>query len=185
MLNNLINLDGNILLWIQDFIRNDFLSPIFIFITHLGNGGKIWIAISIFLLLFKKTRKIGMMSLLGLLGSYLINNLCIKNLVCRTRPYEVVDGLKLIIERQRDFSFPSGHTASSFASAIVLYKELPKKYGITALIFATIMGLSRLYVGVHYPSDVIVGAISGILIGLGVCRIYHKLESRNLNINKQ
>lgn len=185
MVDYIINLDGNILLWIQEFIRNDFLTPIFVFITHLGNGGKIWIAISIFLLLFKKTRKIGMMSLLALLGSYLINNLCIKNLICRTRPYEVVDGLKLIIEKQKDYSFPSGHTASSFASAIVLYKELPKKYGITALIFAIVMGFSRLYVGVHYPSDVIIGAISGILIGLGVCKIYHILELRHLNRNNQ
>ena len=69
----------------------------------------------------------------------------------------MIDGLKLLIEKQSDYSFPSGHTGSSFASAIVLWKELPRKYGVMALIVAVLIAYSRLYVGVHYPSDVLAG----------------------------
>jgi undecaprenyl-diphosphatase len=164
MIQYLLNLDGNILLWIQEFIRNPILTPIVVFITGLGNGGRIWILISLLLLIPKKTRKIGIMSIAALLGSLLINNLLLKNLVARTRPYEVIENLQLLVNPAHDYSFPSGHTGSSFASAMVLYQELPKKYGVPAIILAVLIALSRLYVGIHYPSDVLVGAITGILI---------------------
>ncbi|KIR01562.1 hypothetical protein P261_00376 [Lachnospiraceae bacterium TWA4] len=164
-------LDGAILLWIQENLRQDFLNPIVVFITSLGNAGIIWIVISLLLLIPKKTRKIGILSLLALLGSAIVNNLILKNLVGRVRPYEVVDGLRLIIERQKDASFPSGHSGSSFASAVVLYKNLPKTYGILALVLAALIALSRLYVGVHYPTDVLVGTIDGIIIGLVINKL--------------
>ena len=124
MIEMLLNLDGNILLWIQEYLRNDFLSPIMIFITSLGNAGIIWILITAILLLFKKTRKVGFLSVCALLGSLLINNVILKNLVARVRPYEVVNGLHLMIEKQVDWSFPSGHTGSSFASAVVFYRNM-------------------------------------------------------------
>lgn len=182
MLDFFSNLDGNILLWIQEFVRNDLLTPIFIFITKLGDAGAIWIILSVVLLFFKKTRKAGFLSLLALLGAYLIDNVLLKNIIARTRPYEVVDGLKILIEKQVDFSFPSGHTGSSFASAIILYKELPKKYGVPLVIFAILMGLSRLYVGVHYPSDVICGAIIGILIAIIIRKLYYYFNKNDLEI---
>ncbi|MDO5294480.1 MAG: phosphatase PAP2 family protein [bacterium] len=166
MFQNLIQLDGNILIWIQENVRNDVLTPIFKFITHLGDSGSIWIVLSLLLLVSRKTRKVGFAALLALLLSLIVNNGILKNVVGRTRPYDAVEGLRALIGRQRDLSFPSGHTGSSFAAAIVLYRSLPKKYGVPALVLAALIGLSRLYVGVHYPTDVIFAAFSGTLLGL-------------------
>ena len=89
----------------------------------------------------------------------------LKNLVARTRPYEMVEGLVPLIGRPRDYSFPSGHTGSSFASAWVLFRKLPAGYGISALVLAGLIGISRLYVGVHYPTDVLFGVLGGIVSG--------------------
>ena len=161
---NLLMLDGNILLFIQEFIRNPFLDPIVIFITSLGDGGMIWILATIALLIPKKTRRIGWMSALALLGSLLINNTLIKNLVARPRPFTVLPELNILIPTPGEFSFPSGHTSSSFAAAAVFYRHLPKKLGVPAVILAALIGLSRLYVGVHYPTDVLAGALMGIAL---------------------
>ena len=157
----LLQLDGNILLWIQEYVRNDFLTPTMKFITSLGNGGWLWIALALILCIPKKTRWVGIAAVISLAIGALITNVALKNLVARIRPYEVVDGLKLIIAKPHDFSFPSGHTCASFAAAMVLFKMLPKKWGVPAVVLATLIGLSRLYVGVHYPTDVLGGFIIG------------------------
>ena len=174
MLDTLIQLDGNILLWIQENIRNDFLTPIMIFITSLGNAGIIWIAVALLCFCFKKTRKIGALVTFSLIGSLVINNIIIKNLVDRIRPYEVIEELNILIEKPAEFSFPSGHTASSFAAGVILFLACPKKYGIFALILAFLIGISRLYVGVHYPTDVLGGMITGTLIAVGIWNVYQK-----------
>lgn len=111
------------------------------------------------------------MCFLALAGSLVINNLILKNLVARPRPYEMVAGLMPLIPRPADYSFPSGHTGSSFAAAVVLYGQLPKKWGIAALVLAVLISISRLYLGVHYPSDVLAGALIGSMIGLAVQRL--------------
>lgn len=165
------NLDGAILLWIQQYIRNDYLTPVMKFITHLGDGGQIWILLTLLFLVIARTRKTGIMMVFSLLGSLLINNIILKNLVARIRPYEVVEGLERIIEAQRDLSFPSGHTGSSFAAAVVIYCTCPKKIGVPAMILAFLIAFSRLYVGVHYPTDVLVGALTGTAVALLVQRI--------------
>lgn len=162
----LLQLDENILLWIQDNLRIDFLDWIMKTITGLGDGGFIWIILTALLLLFRKTRFAGATSALSMILTLLVVNLGIKNIVARTRPYEAIEGLERIIEAQSDFSFPSGHTAHSFAVAVVLFMLLPKKWGITTLVFAFIMGFTRLYVGVHYPTDVIGGALIGTVIAI-------------------
>lgn len=166
MLQNFISAEETILLWIQNNMRNDVLTPIFVAITSLGNGGLIWIAGAVLMLIPKKTRKIGILTLIALGFSVLIDNIILKNLVARIRPYEVISGLTSLIGAQNDFSFPSGHTGSSFAAAVVMYRGLPKKIGVPVLVFAFLMGFSRLYVGVHYPSDVICGALIGTGIAL-------------------
>lgn len=178
----LIGLDGDILMFIQENIRNGVLTPIFTAITTLGNSGILWVILSLLLLIPKKTRKAGIMSLLALLVSLLINNMALKNLVARIRPYETVEGLVPLIPRPWDYSFPSGHTGSSFASAWICYRSFPKRFGIPALILAGLIGLSRLYLGVHFPTDVLFGVFSGILSGilakLLVDKIYGKLCER-------
>lgn len=165
----MIAMEADILLWIQNNIRNDVLNPIFKFITTLGNAGVIWIVFSVGLLIPKKTRRVGVLALVSLLFSALIDNVILKNVVARTRPYDVIEGLTSLVGAQKDYSFPSGHTGSAFAAAVVMFRELPKKFGIPILVFACLMGLSRLYVGVHYPSDV----LGGVLIGTGIALLTH------------
>ena len=151
MLDTLLKLDGDILLWIQDNLRA------MKFITYLANGGALWIGICVLLLILKKTRTTGIVCSCSLAVTFLINNIILKNIIARTRPYEVVEGLNRIIGAQSDYSFPSGHSGASFAVAVVMFMEMPKKYGVPALIVATLIAFSRLYVGVHYPFDVIAG----------------------------
>ena len=164
MLETLLNLDGGFLLFLQESVRNPILDSIMIFITSLGNGGMIWIAATILLLIPKKTRKAGVMSAVALLGSLIINNNIVKNIVQRPRPFVTFTDLQIIIPTPSEFSFPSGHTSSSFAAAAVFYRHLPKKLGLPAVILAGLIGFSRLYVGVHYPTDVIAGVLMGILL---------------------
>ena len=164
MLETLLNLDGGFLLFLQESVRNPILDNIMIFITSLGNGGMIWIAATIALLIPKKTRKAGIMSAAALLGSLIINNNIVKNIVQRPRPFVTFTDLQIIIPTPSEFSFPSGHTSSSFAAAAVFYRHLPKKLGLPAVILAGLIGFSRLYVGVHYPTDVIAGVLMGILL---------------------
>lgn len=164
MLQFLSELDGGILLWIQEYLRNPVLTPVLKVITNLGNGGAIWILLTILILLLPKTRRVGCMMAVALLGTLLINNMLLKNLVARTRPYEVIEGLTYLVKQPGDLSFPSGHAGCAFSAACIMLRRLPKRYGIPAIVFAIVISLSRLYVGVHYPSDVLFGVISGILI---------------------
>lgn len=164
MLSFLSNLDGNILLFLQEYVRNPVMTPILKVITTLGNGGAIWIALTVLLLIIPRTRKVGCMAALALIGTLLINNMLLKNLVARTRPYEVIEGLTYIVRAPVDYSFPSGHAGCSFAVACIMFRRMPGRYGVPALVLAILISLSRLYVGVHYPSDVLFGVISGVVI---------------------
>ena len=106
----------------------------------------------------------------------LITNVALKNIIARIRPYEVVEGLKLLIEPQSDFSFPSGHTCASIGAALAMYPFLERKWGIPLVILAVLISLSRLYVGVHYPTDVLGGAVVGVLAAWGAVRIVKRRE---------
>lgn len=99
--------------------------------------------------------------LLALVLSLLFNNMLLKHLIARSRPYDCIRGLIPLITPPTDYSFPSGHTAASFAVGVLLFRKLPKRYGIPALVLAALIGFSRLYLGVHYPSDVLAGALLG------------------------
>ena len=171
----ILELDGQILLWIQEYLRVPVLDAFFTRFTLLGDLGMIWIVLGIILLVPKKTRRAGVLVLASLLGSLIINNLWLKNSIARTRPYEVIDGLNRLIAAQSDYSFPSGHAGSSFAAATAMFLTLPKKYGIPALVGAALIGFSRLYVGVHYPTDVLVGTGTGILIAVVLYQVFTRL----------
>ena len=170
----ILQLDQNILLFIQEYIRHDWMDWFWKGITHLGDFGIFWILLTIVLLIPKKTRKAGIASALALIIGTLITNVAIKNVVARIRPYEVIQELDLMMEKQKDFSFPSGPTCASFASAFAIYKckeVFPKKWRIAALVLATLIALSRLYVGVHYPTDVLGGLIVGLFSGWAGCKL--------------
>ena len=104
-----------------------------------------------------------MACLISMVIGLVVTNLVIKNWAARPRPYDFFEDLTLIIERQHDFSFPSGHSTNSFACAWVIFRMAKKRYGVPALILAILIALSRLYVGVHYPTDVLAGMAIGIL----------------------
>lgn len=169
--------DESLLLWIQNNLRNDFLTPIFEIITKLGDFGFIWIAMTIVLVCLGKTRRRGMVMTVSLAVTFLINNLLIKNLVHRIRPYEVMSDLNLIIEKESDFSFPSGHSAIAFGTAVVVFMLFSKRYSVYPLILAFLMAFSRLYVGVHYPTDVLGGIAIGTLVAFVTVKIAKRRES--------
>ncbi len=164
MIEWIYDMDKNILLLIQDYVRDDMLTPVMKFITTLGNAGFIWIVLAILLCIIKKYRRTGITCFYALGLSLVINNLFLKHFIARSRPFDVIGELVPLIPKPTDFSFPSGHTACSFAAGFLLFRKLPKKYGIPVLLLAVLISFSRLYVGVHYPSDVIAGTVSGICI---------------------
>lgn len=178
MLQHIQQLDGELLISIQNLLVHDWLTPFMTHFTMLADKGLIWIVISIFLLFFKKTRKMGIAALIALAFMHISVNEIIKPLVARPRPYDVFEGVRLLSHKQHDYSFPSGHTTASFAAAYVYYKMASGKqvkYAIVAIAGAVLMGISRLYVGVHYPGDVIMGALIGMICGWCACAIVEKL----------
>ncbi len=164
----MLYVDGQILLFIQEHVRNTVCDVFFKGITHLGDAGIFWILLTIVLLCFRQTRKAGIYSACALAASLIVNNLILKNLVGRIRPYELVEGLQCIVPPAYDASFPSGHTGASFASAVSICRQIPKKYAVFFIVLASLIALSRLYVGIHYPTDVLGGLVTGIGIGLFV-----------------
>ena len=155
--------EGQALIWIQENLRGFMDAPVR-FITMLGDHGYFWIALTILLLFFKKTRKAALASALSMIFTLLVVNIALKPMVARIRPYEVIEGLTYIVARESEFSFPSGHSANSLACAWVLWRMLPRKIGLPALVLGLMIALSRLYVGVHYPTDVIAGVAIGIAL---------------------
>lgn len=163
---------------ILDFIQklsNPILDSIMVFVSSLGNYGIIWIATSIILLFPKKTRKYGIMALVALALMQLTGNMIIKNLVERDRPYTQLEGFELLIAQPHDSSFPSGHTASAFACATVFLTG-KKRWGMIALLLAILIAFSRLYLYVHYPSDILGGMVLGIVCGLISVFAYKKIK---------
>lgn len=171
--------EGPALLWIQACIRRDWLSPLVAFFTTLGNSGLLWIALCLGLLLFPKTRRAGAAGLLALLCSLLLTNVLIKHLAQRTRPWLLFDALIPLVYEGDPNSFPSGHTSAAFAAAGAWFYTLPRRWMKTAgLVMALLMGASRLYVGVHFPTDVLCGALVGSLCGFLGWRLLTYIEKR-------
>lgn len=142
-------------------LRSPLLDSFFVTITRLGDAGLIWIGIALALVVFKKTRSLGIIVILALSFSLLITNGLLKNIFQRPRPFNY-RSLMLLIERPNDFSFPSGHTSASFALAFVFIRQKVtfKKIAVYkyVILLACLMAFSRMYLYVHYPSDIL-GAI--------------------------
>lgn len=161
--------DYKILFSIQK-IQNSFLNSFMLYCTRIGNGGIIWILFGILYLLNPIYRSGGVILLLNLAICAFIVNLLIKPVFTRKRPFETFNHIKVLIKPPFGTSFPSGHTATSFASAFtIIYLDLPLKW--LACFLAICISISRIYLFVHYPTDVIGGAIIGILISIFIVPI--------------
>lgn len=173
--------------WIQN-LRNPILDEFFSHITHLGGmGGIFWILWTAVLLCIPKTRKAGMIMALALLSDLIICNGLLKPLFHRIRPYDVNSTVQLIAAKQKDFSFPSGHTAVSFAGMTALYLAKKTKMGHVALGIALTVAISRLYLYMHYPTDVLGGMIVGVIAGFtgyAVFKWFVRVNDKK-NIEKQ
>lgn len=166
-----------VLNWIQANCRTDFLDAVMPFVSALCNHGEIWIALAAILFLTRKYRRAGAVLALALLLDALCCNAVLKPLVARVRPCDVNTAVELLIPRPRDWSFPSGHTAASFAAAGALLAEKNRLWG-PALVLAVLIAFSRLYLYVHWPSDVLAGAALGAALGFAAGRLMRWVEKR-------
>lgn len=155
-------LDTDVLWWIQDHLASPLMDIVMPAVTRLGDAGAIWLIIGLILLLRKTTRIWGITMLASLVLCFVGGNLLLKPLIARLRPCHIQE-LPLLIAVPSDFSFPSGHTMTSFAAAAVLH-FYHKTWGKAALILATLIAFSRLYLLVHYPSDVAAGLALGLVM---------------------
>lgn len=150
---------------LAEMISCTFFDWFFRIITYTGDKGIVWIVVGLTLMTMKKTRRIGYAVIVSLLVTVILNNYVLKEIFDRTRPFVADPSIKLLIDVPHGSSFPSGHTSSSFAAATAIFMYDRKK-GAFALIYATLMGLSRIYLHVHYPTDVIGGMIVGIVLAI-------------------
>ena len=152
-------------------IHSPILDKLMIFITSLGNGGLFWIALGL-ILLFQKNKDSKRKALnlfLSLIIFSLVGLVILKPIIGRPRPF-IVEAFNLLIKPPMGYSFPSGHTGSSFAAAFTIY-YYNKKQGLLALVLAALIGFSRMYLSVHYPTDVLAGLVLGGLSSLVATKI--------------
>lgn len=168
------SLDWSCLGWIQDNLRCGFLDFVMPGITSLGNYGIFWILTAVALLFTKKFRKCGIMMLVGLIIGVLIGNLCLKPLIARDRPCWLDPSVQTLIPIETDFSFPSGHTLASVISAVVLTLN-DRRFALAAIPLAVLIAFSRLYLYMHFPTDVFAAIILGIVIAFAAYWIVNKL----------
>lgn len=178
-----VSFDLPILDWIQANWANPFLDKIMPIITVLGDAGIFWMICAAILAITKKYRRMGFGMAVAMMLGLVVCNMILKPAVGRIRPYDFQESLgvtiNLLIEKQHDFSFPSGHTIASFEACTVLLLG-NKKMGIPATILAILIAFSRMYLYVHYPTDVIASVILGTIFGVIGYLVTHKITfSRN------
>ena len=159
------SLDAAVMAFIQTHFHNTVTDTVFPIITSLGEAGIGWIVLSLVLLCFKKTRRTGGLVLIAMTVTLLFGELTLKNIICRLRPCNVFTDFPMLIARPTSYSFPSGHTSSSFAAALILTLR-HKKIGWLAYIPAVLIAFSRIFLCVHYPPDVLAGILLGTLAAL-------------------
>ncbi|WP_010233675.1 phosphatase PAP2 family protein [Clostridium arbusti] len=162
MMSLIQSLDNSILLYIKNNMHGYIMDRAMVIITSLGNGGFIWIIVAVLLMSNKKYRNIGFMALGALILSTILGEGILKHIVQRIRPSADIPAVNLLISKPLSYSFPSGHTTTSFAVTGVLAKYF-KDYALEFFSLASLIAFSRLYLYVHYPTDVLAGIILGLI----------------------
>ena len=160
-----VSFDLPVLDWIAANLWCSVLDAVMPVITLLGDAGIFWIAIAVLFIFTRKYRKTGIGMMFALMMGLLVCNIWLKPTIARIRPYDFqmeyfLKEIPLLVGGMHDFSFPSGHTIASFEAAVVILLN-SKKLGIPAMILACLIAFSRLYLYVHYPTDVIASILLG------------------------
>ena len=199
-------LDGNLLIGIQHALNADWLTPVMKLITLFGENGIFWIVACLVMLLFRKTRRLGIICSFSLLFTFIICNLCLKPAIDRIRPWVTFQLVDAMLPPPGDASFPSGHSANSMGPAWAMFiatmpvktaagrsyedvrclgwkgeglsPRLMHRIGIAAVVLAVLIGISRLYLGMHYPSDVVCGLLLGMIVAAIVYKVILKIEDK-------
>lgn len=158
----LLALDERLLLQVQDHIRRPKLNIWMQCVSALGNGGFLWLTCAAILLCIRDQRTIGIAIVCAQVIGVLLTNFLLKYLVARKRPFDKLKQIRPLIKPPKDWSFPSGHTTSSVSASLLMLCGLPIYVGVPAVIVGWMIAFSRMYVGVHYPSDILGGAVMGI-----------------------
>ena len=163
--------------WLYQF-RNPVMNTISIFFDYAGAHGEIWIAFTLLLLLFRRTRKAGFAMAVALVLYMATGHFFLKPLFARPRPCDVDTAITILVKRPHGHSFPSGHTASAFAAAFALWLQ-NRKLGVPALVLAAFIAFTRLYLYVHFPTDVLGGLVLGLALGALASWIVDKLANKS------
>lgn len=166
-------IDFSVLYFIQEHIRCGFLDLIMPWITKLGDSGFFWLLLGAFLVMFRRTRRCGINEVLAITSGFVICNMLLKNIVQRSRPCWLEPLSDMLIAVPSDYSFPSGHSMASFAAASVIF-QYNRRAGIAALTLACLIAISRMYLYVHFPTDVICGALLGTFMGIITVKFFEK-----------
>ncbi len=158
--------DRDILLWIQNHIRNRYATVFWKIMTALGNLGIFWLAVCAILWFMPQYKRTAEAALVSLASTGVIISLVLKPIFHRVRPYDSHEVLVPLIPHPKDLSFPSGHTGASFSCAVVFLLRLPAPVGLLFVILAALIAFSRMYLGVHYLTDIAAGAGVGILCAI-------------------
>ena len=165
--------------WLQQF-RNPVPDALAVFFNYAGEHGEIWIAFTLILLLCRRTRKAGLAMAIALVFYLVAGDFILKPLFARPRPCDVNTAVTILVKRPHGHSFPSGHTASAFAAAFALWLQ-DRKLGSPALILAVFIAFTRLYLYVHFPTDILGGVVLGLALGALASLLADKIEAVRAN----
>ena len=147
--------ESGALVWIEQNLRHPIIDPIMFFFSWINNAGLWAILMVLMLLVYKKYRDVGVTAMVSLAMEFFLINVVVKPWVQRIRPYDVNEAIHILVETPTDYSFPSGHTGAAFAVAFVVLLCMSWKWGVSVIAVASMIAFSRLYNGVHYPTDVL------------------------------
>src|SRR5574344_1100311 len=174
-----MSFDLQILMFIKEHMTNPVFDALMPFFSTIGEYGAIWLAFGIVLLFNKRSRPYGIMLFIAVALGFFTGEIVIKNLVGRIRPCNFYPDVSVIVKRPHTYSFPSGHTCSSFAAALTVF-FFDKRFGIAAFILAAFIAFSRMYLFMHYPTDILAGLLLGIFSATVVHIVYKSCLKNNL-----